>query len=93
MAASLTEGSLLVKARAVIDGTDRPPLRNAWVLIQDGSIVSVGKPGSFPVPSQVAVLRAPGCTLLPGLIDAHVHLVASGIVGYTFLRPQPRART
>jgi len=65
-------------------------LRKAWVLIQGGSIVAVGKPGSFPVPSQAAVLRAPGCTLLPGLIDAHVHLVASGIVGYTFLRPQPR---
>jgi imidazolonepropionase-like amidohydrolase len=84
------ESPLLVKAGALIDGTDRPPLRKAWVLIQGGSIVSVGKPGSFPVPSQAAVLRAPGCTLLPGLIDAHVHLVASGIVGYTFPRPQPR---
>jgi imidazolonepropionase-like amidohydrolase len=43
------------------------------VLVDDGQIVGV-EPESFPPPADCPVTDLPGATLLPGLIDAHVHL-------------------
>src|SRR3954453_425510 len=39
------------------------------VVVDDGYIVSVGG----PAPHHATVVDGTGCTLLPGLIDAHVH--------------------
>ncbi len=45
----------------------------ALVLLEGGSIVGV-QPGSAPAPADCKVTYLPGTTLLPGLIDTHVHL-------------------
>jgi len=81
---------LLIKAGALIDGTGNPVMRHAWVLVEGDRIARVGAAGSFPKPPGALVVNARRDTLLPGLIDAHVHLGASGVVGYTYLRPQPQ---
>lgn len=47
----------------------------ALVLVDGGRIAGV-EPASFPVPTGYAVTDLPDATLLPGLIDAHVHLCA-----------------
>jgi imidazolonepropionase-like amidohydrolase len=81
---------ILIKAGSLIDGTGGPPIRKAWILVEDASIVRVGRAGSFKSPREARVLRAGGLTVLPGLIDAHVHVAASGVVGFSFFYPQPR---
>jgi imidazolonepropionase-like amidohydrolase len=43
------------------------------VLVEDGHIVGV-EPASAPAPEGCEVVEFPGSTLLPGLIDTHVHL-------------------
>jgi imidazolonepropionase-like amidohydrolase len=39
------------------------------------------EPGSAPAPEGCQVLEVPGGTVLPGLVDAHVHLCAEGTDG------------
>ena len=60
------------RASAAFDGTRFLP-GGVLVLVADGRIVGV-EPGDFPPPSDCAVTHLPGSTLLPGLVDAHVHL-------------------
>ena len=63
-----------VKAAHLIDGKSDRVLSPAVVLIEDGRIVQVGTALDIPQGTQVFDLGA--ATLLPGLIDAHVHLTA-----------------
>jgi imidazolonepropionase-like amidohydrolase len=66
------EAFAIVGAR-VIDGTGAAPLPSGAVYVgDDGRIASVGPRGSLP--NGMPVLHAEGLTLLPGLIDGHVHL-------------------
>src|SRR4051794_23208880 len=62
-----------IVAGRVFDGiTD---LGAKTVVIADGVIESIGD----DTPAGVDVVPAPGATLLPGLIDAHVHTDTSGL--------------
>lgn len=59
----------------VIDGTGGPPVEDAIVLIDDaGSIVSVAAGGDIDL-SHAQTIRADGQYIIPGLLDANVHLV------------------
>lgn len=60
----------------LIDGTGAPPVGRAHVRLQDGKIDAVATSGEPPLAD--IVLDCEGLTLLPGLIDAHAHLVYSG---------------
>lgn len=63
----------LVAAR-LIDGTGRPPLSDATVLVAGREIVRVGPGAEIDLPADLPVYDLGGRTLMPGLIDAHVHL-------------------
>ena len=66
---------LVLRAGALIDGRGGAPLQDAVVVIQDGKIADVGPASSVRVPEGAEVRNLPQATLLPGFIDAHVHLV------------------
>ncbi len=57
----------------MIDGLGSPVRRNATLVIRAGRIDSV-RSASWPLPKGARVLNLKGAWLLPGLIDAHVHL-------------------
>src|SRR5271165_6627252 len=59
----------------VIDGTGRPPIRRGVILLKDDRIVAVGD-GTVEVPSEASVIDATGQFVIPGLMDANVHLVS-----------------
>jgi imidazolonepropionase-like amidohydrolase len=65
----------LVNAR-LIDGSGAPPRAGVTVSVEDGRITSVG---DAPAAPGVATIDLEGRTLLPGLIDAHVHLSSLGL--------------
>lgn len=60
----------------LIDGTGRDPIEDVTVIIEDERIASVLARG--PVPRDAQVLEVDGMTVLPGLIDTHVHAVFNG---------------
>lgn len=66
------------RVAAVLDGTGQDAVRSASVTVRDGSIidVSAGKAAASAFsPSSKHVIDLGDATLLPGLVDAHVHLV------------------
>lgn len=60
----------VVTARTLIDGTGKT-IPNPVVVIEGNRIVAVSSKG--PIPKEAAVLDLGEFTLLPGLIDLHVH--------------------
>lgn len=67
-------GHLALAGATVLVGPELRPLPDATVLVRDGEIVAVGRDGEVEVPADAQVHRLPGHTVLPGLIDMHVHL-------------------
>jgi imidazolonepropionase-like amidohydrolase len=66
---------LAIVGAQLIDGVSPTPLPSSTVLIgTDGRIAAVGPSQSVAVPAGVPTIQASGKTLLPGLIDGHVHL-------------------
>jgi imidazolonepropionase-like amidohydrolase len=67
------EGVALVGA-TVIDGSGGPALPNAAIVVRGGRIESVGVRSDFQLPSKTREVDVSGQWIIPGLIDAHVHL-------------------
>ena len=63
----------IVNAR-LIDGTGAEPVANATLTIRDQCIDAVGPSGEVEVPGDARIIDADGMTLLPGLIDTHMHV-------------------
>lgn len=60
----------------LIDGTGNPPIEKAVVVVDGAKIIGVGERGSVTVPKKAKVINVSGMTVMPGLIDAHVHLAS-----------------
>ena len=73
---------LAIVGGLLIDGHEGPPLPGAVVLVEGNRIVAVGRRGELTVPDGAEVVDARGMTILPGLIDAHVHLDILGHSDY-----------
>ncbi len=68
-------GPRLLEAARRFDGTPvSAPAGGVRVMVQDGRIVRAGAASSVPVPADVRLLRVPGGTITPGLIDLHFHI-------------------
>jgi len=69
----------ILRGRRLIDGTSNAPIENPVILVQGSKIVSVGQEGEVALPQTENVNRLDyeDKTLLPGLIDCHVHLCMS----------------
>ncbi|MBI2755151.1 MAG: amidohydrolase family protein [Chloroflexi bacterium] len=69
---------LLIRAGQVFTADEENRvLSDAWVRVADGRIHSMGR-GEPPVEPGERVIEAPECTLLPGLVDCHVHYSLGG---------------
>src|SRR6516225_689810 len=71
---------LIIRASRLVDGTGAPAVHDPTVVVENGRIRKIyagpAPEGGRPPGSRTLDLR--GHTLLPGLIDAHVHLVRPG---------------
>jgi len=59
----------------LIDGTGKPAIRNAVVVITDNLITAVGPASQVNIPGGAKVIDLGDATLLPGFIDAHTHVI------------------
>jgi imidazolonepropionase-like amidohydrolase len=68
---------LAIRGARLFDGTGAAPIEKALVLVENGRIAWVGPaaaaPGSL---ADYTVIEAAGGTILPGLINCHVHLTS-----------------
>jgi imidazolonepropionase-like amidohydrolase len=63
---------ILIKDGTLIDGTGAARIKAADILIEGKTIKSVGE--TIQAPANAKVIDAKGKTVMPGLIDSHVHL-------------------
>ena len=74
MSTDLHAGRLTVlRAAAMFDGVSPALMARPSVVVADGVIAAVDGPAG-PVPAGAHVVDLPGLTLMPGLVDAHLHL-------------------
>ncbi len=66
--------TLAVVNGTVIDGTGSAPLKRGVVLIKNGRIAVVGSKREIAIPGGTELIDAKGKYVIPGLIDANLHL-------------------
>jgi len=64
-----------IRCGTLIDGTGSDPIRGATVIFDTNTIVSIDRSGS--VPRDAEVIDATHLTVMPGMIDCHIHLSSS----------------
>src|SRR3990172_7786618 len=68
----------------LIDGTGRDPITKAAVVVENGNITAAGAADTIQHPPDARIIELDGRTVMPGLMDAHVHL---GIVDLSVSAP------
>ncbi|MGZ4889012.1 MAG: amidohydrolase family protein [Candidatus Angelobacter sp.] len=67
------ESVIAIVGGRLIDGTGKPAVENAVVVLRDGKIAAAGPAASTPVPEGAQVVDAHGKSVLPGLWEMHAH--------------------
>ena len=66
---------IVLKPARVWDG-NAVAVHDGWLVVIRGEIIdAVGPPGEIKIPEDARTIDLPGATLLPGLIDAHTHVL------------------
>ncbi len=78
----------LITADRLLDVRSGRWLENVWILVRDGRIADLAHgPGAMIVTTDTPIVDLKGMSLVPGLIDMHVHLDSDpGYGGYTGLQ-------
>jgi len=71
----------VLKASKVITGTGSEPIKDGVIVVEGNSIRSVGSKSKVKLPTGAQEFDLGKVTLMPGMIDAHVHIL--GIRSYS----------
>jgi hypothetical protein len=66
-------GGLALVGAQLIDGTGAAPVADSVIVIRDGRVESAGSRDAIPIPEGAEVVDATGKTVIPGLVNLHVH--------------------
>jgi len=78
--AAALDHSVIVRARALIDGTSAQSRQDQEILIRGDRIVAVYNAGTRPAPQGAQIIDLGAATVMPGLIDSHTHIFLQGEV-------------
>ena len=70
--------NMVIKGANILNVTNGDMLKNHVIIVKDGRIDAVSPARSADIPKGIEVIDLQGHTLLPGLIDMHVHLTSGG---------------
>lgn len=79
----------LLTGATIINGVSDKSIEGQAILIKDGRIAAIGRPDEIPVPADVETVDFTGKFIIPGLINANVHLLMS-VVLETLIRYEDR---
>jgi imidazolonepropionase-like amidohydrolase len=65
--------AIAITGGTILDMTARKPIADGTVVVVDGRITAVGRPGRVAVPRGATIVNAAGKTVMPGLWDMHAH--------------------
>src|SRR5262245_60567835 len=72
--------TMVFEGARLIIGDATAPIENGAIVVQGGRIVSVGRAGQMKAPTSAARVDVRGKTIMPAMVNAHVHI---GYEGYT----------
>jgi imidazolonepropionase-like amidohydrolase len=72
-AAQTSEVKAVVGAR-LIDGSGKPAIENAVLVLRDGRVAAVGPASATQAPPGAHTIKMEGKTIIPGLVNAHAHV-------------------
>lgn len=68
------QGTTVINNGQLVDGTGRPAVADAALVVRDGRIEYAGAAAAAPrVPPEATRIDARGGTIMPGLVEAHFH--------------------
>jgi imidazolonepropionase-like amidohydrolase len=65
---------LAIKGKTLIDGNGGPVVANPIIVLEGDRITAVGSKDKVKIPEGAEVVDASHCTLMPGMMDLHIHL-------------------
>lgn len=74
--------TVAIVGATVIDGTGAEPVKDAVLVIDGGKITAVGPRARVAVPAGARQIDAAGKYVIPGLMDANVHLVLGSSIEF-----------
>jgi imidazolonepropionase-like amidohydrolase len=66
----------------LLDGYEAEPVHHSVVVFENGRITQVGQKHDTVIPDNAVIIDAGGKTVMPGLIDAHMHIDLMGHGSY-----------
>ena len=66
----------------MLDGYEVASISDGVVIYEDGSITAVGSASDVRIPANALVIDVGGHTVLPGLVDSHIHVDLIGHGSY-----------
>lgn len=70
-------GTTIYEGARLIDGNGGPAIDNAAFIVEGGRFTQVGRAGQLKAPAGAARVSLTGKTVIPALIDTHVHVADS----------------
>ena len=66
----------VLKNGFLIDGSGAEPVAGSAVVVENDRIAAVGPPEALSWPQDARVVDVGGKTIMPGIVDAHAHMIA-----------------
>ncbi len=68
----------VIRAGVLIDGVSSSAKSNQLIVLRGNRVESVGDAGALKIPDGARLIDLSGATVMPGLIDAHTHVLLHG---------------
>jgi imidazolonepropionase-like amidohydrolase len=69
--------TIAIKSKQLIVDAGEPPIPHGVVLVEGRLIKAIGSPESVQIPPDAEVIDCSGDTVMPGMIDSHIHITAN----------------
>lgn len=70
--------AIVLKGATLIDGTANPVVEDAVLIIENDIITAAGNIKQISIPDEAELIDVSGKTIIPGLIDCHIHMDLHG---------------
>ena len=82
LSAAGAQAATVITGATLIDGTGSPPIRDAVIVVDERIIKAVGSRDRVTAPPDAKEIKASGKYVIPGLMDANVHLVLGSSIEF-----------